>query len=100
VDQLRRFQGVDGCSPVASGGDGDRGVERLADQAFRCVLRPATWRRVSALLEPFEQTGEPNGFRLPDGGGFDRVDHSRARTSRYATQRIAAGLYSIGAPGR
>jgi hypothetical protein len=61
IDTLPEFQPVDGCSLTASVGSVDSGVEQLdgSDRAFRCVLRPATWRRVSGLLEPFEKTEEP-----------------------------------------
>ena len=54
VDRLPGFHGVDGCSLVASVGTVDSGVEPLdgSDRAFRCVLRPAAWKRVSGLLEP------------------------------------------------
>lgn len=63
IDQLPGFQSVDGCSLAASVGSADSGVEPLvgSDRAFRCVLRPGTWSRVSAQLEPFEETKEANG---------------------------------------
>lgn len=61
IDKLPGFQPVDGCSLTASVGSVDSGVEQLdgSDRAFRCVLRPATWRHVSGLLETFEKTEEP-----------------------------------------
>lgn len=61
IDKLPGFQPVDGCSLTASVGSVDSGIAQLdgSDRAFRCVLRPETWRRVSGLLEPFEKTEEP-----------------------------------------
>jgi hypothetical protein len=66
VDQLPEFHGVDGCSLAVSVGTVDSGVEPLdgSGRAFRCVLRPATWRRVSALLEPFERAQPTDNPRL------------------------------------
>lgn len=57
VDLLPGFEGVDGCSLVASVGTLDLGVEPIggSDRAFRCVLRHVTWTHVAGLLEPFER---------------------------------------------
>ena len=65
IDKLPGFQPVEGCSLTASVGSVDSGVEKLegSERAFRCVLRPATWRRVWGLLEPFEIEMGPNGFQ-------------------------------------
>lgn len=65
VDQLPGFQGVDGCSLVASAASVDSGVERLegSERAFRCALSPAAWKRVSGLLEPFEIGLRPGVFQ-------------------------------------
>jgi len=61
VDQLPRFDAVDGCSLSASVGSVDAGVEPLdgSDRAFCCVLLPPTWKLVSELLEPFESADLP-----------------------------------------
>src|ERR1700740_2457946 len=61
VDRLPGFHAVDGCSLAASVGGVDAGVEALdgLDRAFRCVPRPATWKLVSELLEPFESADRP-----------------------------------------
>ena len=70
VDQLPDFHAVDGCSLAASVGSVDAGVEPLdgSKRAFRCVLRPATWKLVSELLEPFESTANrrppPHGLKV------------------------------------
>jgi hypothetical protein len=65
VDQLPGFQGVDGCSLVASVGSADSGVEPVegSDRAFLCALSAAGWERVSGLLEPFGNDIKPNRFQ-------------------------------------
>jgi hypothetical protein len=65
IDKLPGFQPVDGCSLTASVGSVDSGVEQLdgSDRAFLCALSPAAWKRVSGLLEPFENDMRPGVFQ-------------------------------------
>jgi len=76
VDRLPGFQGVDGCSLVASVGSVDSGVEPVegSDRAFVCALSAAGWKRVSGLLEPFENDMKPNGFQyLSEEGSVEWI---------------------------
>jgi hypothetical protein len=65
LDQPPGLSDAAGCSLVARVGESDVGVERLEGDAFsfQCVLTPSSWRRVSALLEPFEVADENERFQ-------------------------------------
>jgi hypothetical protein len=55
VDAIPSVQAVDGCTLAAVVGRTDVGVELTGDgaRAFRCSLRPESWRTVAGLIEPF-----------------------------------------------
>ena len=71
VDRLPGFEGLDGCSLVATVGTSDRGVEPLdgAWKDFRCVLGPAAWENVAGLLEPFETRTPDHAHQYLDESG-------------------------------
>jgi hypothetical protein len=56
VEGLPGFEAIDGCSPALAVAESDRGVEAVDPSrgSFRCELRPASWKTVAGLLEPFE----------------------------------------------
>ncbi len=61
VDQLPGIVGVNDCALLAETGTSSLGVIPIdgANRAFRCVLDQSSWRRVSALLDPFAQPEKP-----------------------------------------
>lgn len=78
VDGIPTVQGVDGCTLAAVVGGTDLGVELTGDRprAFRCSLRPESWRTVAGLIEPFATLrGRPaSAFQyLTDTGSVDWI---------------------------
>jgi len=54
VHELPGFRSVDGCRLIASRTDTDFGIRRGREpKTFDCQLRPATWRDIEEMLEPF-----------------------------------------------
>lgn len=71
VDHLPGFEGVDGCSLLASVGGSDVGVAPVDDasKTFRCILTPEAWENVADLLEPFETLMPDHGHQYLDDSG-------------------------------
>ncbi|WP_165246522.1 hypothetical protein [Paludisphaera soli] len=57
VHEWPGVEAVDGCRLVLRVGPGDRGVIRLRDAGFECVLSQSGWDQVAGLVEPFSQGG-------------------------------------------
>lgn len=76
IDGLPVVQNLDGCTLAGVTGRTDIGVELTGDdpRAFRCTLRPESWRTVAGLIEPFMDRRGASAFQyLTDAGSIDWI---------------------------
>jgi hypothetical protein len=54
---------IAGCRLTLKVGSRDKGVIRLSNTAFECILTKLTWENAEGLVEPFCDTREVSGYQ-------------------------------------
>ncbi len=83
IEDIPGVEAMGGCSLAVEVGGTDRGLYRVGELAFRCVLTPEGWTRVFDLLEPFSESRSDSGdhfqYLTDDDGDLEWIISTTGR---------------------